>query len=236
MQFTPPVSGLVACANASNSETTIHNTSADTVWYVFMPSYSYWTFSSDEASGLSATTLLFRSAMRGVSAQGDAIPSGPTIEPDFTIRLDTPPNTVQLKQDPAENAAWQEVSLLVETAVDKGEDEAVTDMENASSPTNSAMIACAKAGYDIGSAAADQDYSAGHIALELHGINGSAGECGRQMDEADTKERQEAAHAATISASGIDDEIRRDPQFEKAGSTIEDIARDAERSLAELRK
>jgi hypothetical protein len=56
------------------------------------------------------------------------------------------------------------------------------------------------------------------------------------MDEADAKEKDEAAHAATISSSGIDDEISRDPQFENAGSTIEDMARDTERGLAELPK
>lgn len=233
LQFTPPVDGLVACTNANGTVTTIDNTSEDTVWYVAHPSYPYWTPSSDASdSQLDVTTILFRTAMRALDAQG------PTIEPDFTITLDTAPAAIQLKQDPGENATWQEVSLLVETAKDKGEDEAATQMENASSPSNAAMIACAKAGYDIGTAAANQDYSATEVGQELYGINGSAGECGKKMDEAANEEKAsgEAAHAVTLNSAGIDAEINRDTEFEHAGSTVDDIARDAERGLAELHR
>jgi hypothetical protein len=224
------VDDLTACTNSDQSQTIITNTSQDTVWYVALPSYSYWSASHDfQDSDLSATVLLFRTGIRALGG------IAPTIEPGVSVPLDAAPSAIELKQDPGEQTAWQEASLLVESAVDKGRDAIISTLEDSSSPTGSAVIACVSAGYDLGKGLSDQDQSAEEVQSQLSGINKSTQECGNKIDEAQD-ELKKQGEAPVLTLNAIADETHKDPEWEGAGRVVSDDLQQFEHEILRLHK
>lgn len=186
------------------------------MWYVAHPYYTYWTASQDfENTDLSASVVLFRAAIR---ADGGI---APTLEPGVSVTLDAAPGAIQLRQDPAEQVAWQEASLLVESAVDQSRDAIISILEDSSSPTGSAVIACVSTAYDIGRGLANQDPSAAEITLELAGINQSSQECGKKINEAQEALR-EAGRPPELTLGEVTQETHSDSEWTEAGHAISD--------------
>jgi hypothetical protein len=223
-----PVDDLTACTNSDQSQTIITNTSQDTVWYVALPSYSYWSASQDvQDSDLSATAVLFRF---GIRTLGD---TDPTIEPGVSVPLDAALSIIELKQDPGEQTAWQEASLLVESAVDKSRDAIISILEDSSSPLGSAVIACVSAGYEIGQGLSNQDPSAEEIQSQLSGINNSTQECGSKIDEAQ-EELDKRDEAPELTLRSVADKTHEDPEWEEAGRVISDDLQQFEHEILKL--
>jgi hypothetical protein len=228
------VSGLEGCTSSNQPQTIIENTSEDTVWFVSSPSFSYWTAAGDLQdfnNGLiSPTTALFRIGIR----KQFLVPLL-TIEPDAAVTLDAAPGTIQLKQDPGEQATWEVASLLVDSASDKAQDAIVSLLkEGTSSKTDSAMITCMYSGYSIGKQLAEQGDSDQEIQSQLSsglGVYQASEECGEAIHEAE-EESEKAGEAPELKLADVAAETSEDRDYEDAGSLIHE----AEEAAHELLK
>jgi hypothetical protein len=212
-----PVGELTVCASESQPDTLITNTSDSTVWYVAEPAgFSYWSFGEDVADpSVNATDLLFRTVMRTLGG------GAPTIEPGTTVKLSVVPGAIQLKQDPGEQAVWQEASLLVESAVDKSKEELTSILEDNSNSTGAAMIACMSAGYTLGESLTSQNESADEIQSMLTGIFDNSQECGSKIDEAQQTLRSEGK-TPELTLGKVDDETHIDHEWEDSGRAVDE--------------
>jgi hypothetical protein len=225
------VGGLTGCTSSDQPQTIIENTSEDTVWFVSSPSFPYWTATSDlqdfDSDLISPTTALFRIGIRYKFSEPLL-----TIEPDTTVTLPTAPGTIQLKQDPGEQATWGIASLLVNSASDKAEDAIVSLLKEGASKTDSAMITCMYSGYSIGEQLAEQGDSDQEIQSQLSselGIAQSSQECGEAIDEAE-KESEKLGEAPELKLGNVVAETNKDRDYEDAGSVI----REAEEGAHDL--
>lgn len=209
------VGDLAVCASQDPPDTIISNNSESTVWYVAEPAdYSYWTFSNDvQNASVDATVLLFRTAMRTLNGKA------PTIEPGTTVNLSVASSAIQLKQDAGEQAVWQDASLLVESAVDKSKEAVITTLEDNSSPTGSAMIACMSAGYTLGQSLTSQSESADEIQSQLTGLFQGSQECGSKISEAQEALSSEGK-TPELTLNKIADETHDDPEWEDSGRLV----------------
>jgi hypothetical protein len=229
------VSDLTACTNSDQSQTAIENQSSDTVWYVSLPSgIPYWTGLQDLASfendNLSPTAALFRVGLRRIYN-----PPALTIEPGVTVILDTAPGTIQLKQDPGEQATWEVASLLVDSSSDKAQDAIVSLLKQDSSETDSAMITCMSSGYSIGKNLAEAGDSEQNIQSQLSselGVSNATNECGEAIDEAE-HDSESHGEVPELKLANVVKETHEDPDYAEAGHLISD-AEDAARDLLKV--
>jgi hypothetical protein len=164
---------------------------------------------------VNATVLLFRTSMRTLGGVA------PTIEPGTTVNLSVAPGAIQLRQDPGEQAVWQDASLLVESAVDKSKEELTSILEDNSNSTRAAMIACMSAGYTLGESLTSQNESADEIQSRLTGIFDNSQECGAKIDEAQQTLRSEGK-TPELTLGKVDDETHVDPEWEDSGRAVDE--------------
>jgi hypothetical protein len=156
----------------------------------------------------------------------------PTIEPGVKITIRAAPGAIQLRQDPGEQAAWQESELLVESAIDKSREAIINILEDASNPTGAAIIACANSAYEIGHDLSDQGESVQEIQSQLPGINKGTKECAEKI-EAAQEERERADKTPALTLDRVADEAHEDPEWEEAGHLVSE-AHDFERDILRL--
>jgi hypothetical protein len=149
-----PTADLVTCTNRDRSETTIENTSEDTVWLIDRPLLSYWTLADDQNE--SPTVQLFRAGLRtALAASGGQIYR--TVEPGTTASVSSPPDQVALNQNPGEQSAWQVAALMVTTIKDKAQEQIVDVLGGGSdSPGRAAIVSCVADGYSLGKSLSEE--------------------------------------------------------------------------------
>jgi hypothetical protein len=221
---------LIVCTN--NSSTMITNISADVVWHVYYPKYSYWTLNQDVALveqdssvDSAADTILYRLWLT-FGAHDPYL----SIEPGNNAILPDPPGDIKLGHGAGEEATWQAISVMADSMTDKTRDTLVKLLEDHASPTANAIIKCAQTAYNLGqniySGAESED-----IASELSGMFKSGAQCGQAVEDArdDLAARSEEPKVAL---DDVQDHIRaEDDHWGDTDTLVDDIAKFIEDGL-----
>jgi hypothetical protein len=196
----------------------ISNTSDDIVWFVYKPSFPYWTLAEDIEKNVGTATLLFREGIKQTVAS-----PGLTIEPGAEAALGAAPNIIVLSRSPGEQAAWQAASLIADSISDKVRDTFTGALEDNSSPAGSAVIACVSEAYSIGQAAENGDQSQDVLSQLSTGLglyNGGR-ECSEKISAAQEAEAEQHV-TPTISLNEIQAETHSDDEWRDTDDLYDD--------------
>lgn len=213
-----PVSDLTVCADSAGSATVITNTSDDVVWYVYSPDIQYWTQAQDISDGVDLATLMFRASVRATVTN-----PAPTIEPGNSILISGPVGSIRLSRSPGEQVAWQTASLIADSVSDKSKDMLVSELEEQSGPSGSAVIACVNEAYTIGqslSGKSDPQDVLSQVSAGL-GLYNGAQECSDKIDEA--RKAEEALHRTPpVTLSEIQTATHDDSEWDETEVLFDD--------------
>jgi len=209
---------LTVCTNASYTSTSITNTSEDVIWHVYQPdSFTYWNLSQDLQLG-STAILLFRLWVSRAITNPYL-----TIEPGVDATLDVPPSSIRLGHNAGEEAAWQVMHLMAESAADKTHDAFVNLLKDDESPTAKAVIECANTAYSIGQGA----YSASQsqdIQSQLSGMFQSGAQCAQAVDDARDSDVPHPGEPV-MTLHSIESETQVDSTWEDTNTLVDDIVK-----------